>query len=314
MKPITITSIPMQEAAQAMEAGVAALFKEARSGQGRLKAAVAELDAYVRMIQDLHRERLPFGVSYSYVSEPVLSIGNLNRLIADVSYRSGYWWSLRRNGSSLSNALVGHAQTIAQGSENIQNTVSKLEMVGGRTERWEVLADGGDLALSFLDRIYVRRMAAQLSSLRMEIETVQLQLFTYLARVEDFRETHRRELQPELDRVVKALETVEVRACTLRFEPFWTNCRKATFEEEDRVRLKAIFGAQGLSLAGVHSNIEKLHSAWQAIGTYAESADRYLKTASRQRELARFMIYFKIFLGQWKQVAVQAEQMREAYA
>ena len=169
MNPITITSITMQEAAQAMEVGVAALFKKARSGQGRLEVAVAELDAYVRRIQDLHRERLPYGVSYSYVSEPVLSIGNLNRLIANVSYRSSYWWSLRRNGSSLSNALVGYTQTIAQRSADIQSIASKLEMAGGRTERWEVLSREGDLALSAIDRIHVRRMAAQMSSLRMEI-------------------------------------------------------------------------------------------------------------------------------------------------
>lgn len=56
--------------------------------------------------------------------------------------------------------------------------------------------------------------------------------------------------------MIKALDTVEVRKCTLRFEPFWTNCRKATFEEEDREQLGALFDVRDLQLAGVHGNIE----------------------------------------------------------
>ncbi|MEB3841656.1 hypothetical protein [Pseudomonas guariconensis] len=306
--------MPMGSAARAMEVRVAALFKQARSGVDDLKASVAQLDAYVRRVHDLPQGRLARWVSYSYVSEPVLNIGNLERLIARLSYRSGFWWSLRERGSALSQALVGHTQTVTQRSAEIQNIASRLEMANGHADRWEALSREKDLALSPRDLTRVETMVAYVVSLRREVEAFDIHLTEYMSGIEDFRETHRRELQPDLNRVIKALDTVEVRKCTLRFEPFWTNCRKATFEEEDREQLRALFGVRDLQLAGVHGNIEKLHTAWQAIGTYVESAHNHLSKVKRQRELALFMVYFKIFLGQWKQVAVHAQRLREAFA
>ncbi|MBF8757058.1 hypothetical protein [Pseudomonas guariconensis] len=309
-----MTSMSMESAAQAMEVRVAALFKETRSEGGGLKAAVAQLDEYVRNVQGLPQRGLWRRVSYSYVSEPILSIDNLEQLIVKLSDTSGVWWSLRKSGSSLSDALVGHAKRVAQQSAEIQHIASQLQRANGRADEWETLAREEDLALSVRDLTHVERMVAQVAGLRRETNAFQVQLSRYLAGIEHFREMHRREVQPELDRVVKALDVVKVRECNLWFEPLWTICRRTSFEKADRAQLRALFGARHFQLAGVQGNIEKLHTAWQAIGTYVDSAHNNLSKVRRQRELALFMVYFKIFLGQWTQVAGHAERLREAFA
>lgn len=56
-----------------------------------------------------------------------------------------------------------------------------------------------------------------------------------------------------------------------------------------------------------------LQSAWQLIGVYIDTSIEHLQRIESNQELFKFAIFFKRFIGQWKDIEKFAQHMNRVF-
>ncbi|MDF9620746.1 hypothetical protein P5705_24130 [Pseudomonas entomophila] len=311
----SIMLTPEWQIVRAMEQRVQALAKEEANEDNLLKIAVTELDVYARTLNGLPRIPVLFKVwaGYTAVSEWVLEPRHMAPLFSKLSKHAMKWRVLRKGGEVLGKALVVHTQSVAQLGDQVEKLASSLEMLEIRGAGWEPFLNGEERMLSEGDLACVAKMIGQLLTLRLEVTVFGELVAGYLNAIGSFRETYRRELQAELKRARTALAKAKFHDYKKTYKIVIPPNKVQIITRPGLEALRDVLGADAFQVEGVLGSTERLHSAWQVIDEYAESANRNLKRVSSQRELALFMIYFERFLGQWQQVAKQSKRLRDAF-
>lgn len=307
---------PEWQIVQAMEQRVQALRKEEADEENLLKVAVTELDAYARTLGGLPRIPVLFEAwaGYTAVSEWVLEPRHMAPLFSKLAKHAIKWRVLRKSGEVLGKALVVHTQTVAQLGAQLEKLASSLDMLEIRGAGWEQFLNSEERMLSEGDLACIAKMLGQLLTLRLEISLFGELVAGYLNAIGSFRETYRRDLQAELKRARAALAKAKFHDYKKSYPVVIPPNKVQVITRPGLEALRHVLGADTFQVEGVLGGTERLHSAWQVIDTYAESASSNLKRVSSQRELALFMIYFERFLGQWQQVGKQSKRLRDAFA
>ncbi|MGS7252609.1 hypothetical protein ACQ7NP_15975 [Pseudomonas anuradhapurensis] len=273
---------------------------------------VARLDRYLAVALALPRtlEQTTKYLDYGFSPEPELHPSRMLELFIMLRLHSMGWPTLRTKCKALAGALVVQAETIRAHGIEVERLARTMRGLGDASLTWEALSQLPPVGLSKEDKLILTSMASMLEQFRLEISRFETATEAVYTGFERFRDDARLKLIPVVQEKARAVQRQSRPRSKIGYvtdHPLGV----ASYQDVKQLLAQIEQLDQALSTTVVSSG--KMHSVWQAIGTYLESSANRLRTIDTQQRLAMFMLYFKLFMSQWEGIQRHANATLTAF-
>lgn len=278
---------------------------------------IRNLDQYTEFVMRLPETpaELVQWLGYANHREPELTPDRMGALFRRLQIHARNWTVLFEKNWQLTTALALAASEIDSVGALIVSKCEQSRALGRNREAWDAIALAAPVPLGQQDKAAVVSLVNYMAVLKESVARLSRRTNAVRTDAELFRDEARFRLIPA---VRQKLLTIERQRAVEQSNPLYaliSQVLKALGAALGRMQeLAGQLQQLNMHLSAVVTSSSHLQSAWQTLAAYIDASDEKLQRITTGQGLARFIIYFEQFLGQWRFVEQRALEMNRLFS